>query len=231
MAVYMLTDKQKSLLRSIAPGLTDGSVKPELTLITDSTGIIFVVGLDDSGQLWREVWNGVTHTDFEVLERNGFLYCTGYDNYGSKNRFALDEARILDAVENDFKIPDPVPSPVHVVSHGGIVNIQSTFQNSHQMIHNAAQLEDKFKAELNDLMKQLNAALAQVPEEYADEVEAVTIEAGRLAEDISRDRPNKWSITITAEGLRKAAENLAGIAGPVTSIVSSIIGLVLKSIK
>lgn len=227
MSSYQLTEKQKKLLRSVVPGLKDGTVKTEWTLLTGDDRILEIFGFNDEGVLWREGWDKVSHADFEVFERNGFLYCTRFDQNGFKVSFALDEAKILEAVENNFELPFTSP-PVHVVSHGGIVNIQSTFHDSHQLIQNAAQLDDNFKAELNTLMEQLNSALIHVPDEYADEVEAVTIEAGRLAEDLSRDKPNKRSVIISAQGLRKAAENLAGISAPVIAIVESIIALVVK---
>lgn len=228
MTTYLLTEKQKTLLRSIAPGLKDGSVKNEWFLITGDDRILGIFGLDDDGRLWNEVWSKVTHADFEIFEQNGFLSCISFDASGFKTGYALNEAKILDAVENDFQLPPPL-STISVVSHGGVVNIQSTFQHSHQLIQNASQLDSGFKADLYALLEQLKAALVEVPDDYADEVEAVTIEASRLAEDLSRDKPNKRSVMISAEGLRKAAENLAGIATPVVKIAGSIIALVLKT--
>ncbi len=78
------------------------------------------------------------------------------------------------------------------------------------------------------LINDLKAALADVPGEHADDIEAVAISANRLAEDVSNPKPNKKAIQISADGLKRAAENIAAIASPVLVTVQAILAFVSK---
>jgi len=234
MPKYQLTEQQKNLLRSLVPGLRSGQVKSDWAIVSGNDRILGIFGLDDDGQLWRDTWDGVKYSDLEVFEGYGFFKHTRTDKHGIKTNYALNEAAIIEAVENDFEMPAVSSAPQSTISihaSGSIVNIQSTLDNVSQVIHNAPQLDDNFKAELTSLIEQLTAALTEVPDEYAEDAEAIAVEASRLAEDVSRAKPNRRSIQISADGLKRAAQNLAAITPPVVTIVQSIVELVQKVAK
>lgn len=230
MPKHQLTDRQKNMLRSIVPGIKSGQVESEWIIITGDDRILGIFGLDADGQLWRDTWDGVDYSDLEVFEDCGFFKHIRIER-GIKTNYILKEAAIIEAVENDFEMPAVSSVPQGTISihaSGSIVNIQSTLENVSQVIHNAPQLDNNFKAELTNLIEQLTAALTEVPDEHAEDVEAIAVEAGRLAEDVSRAKPNKRSIQISADGLKRAAQNLAANAPLVMSIAQSIVELVQK---
>lgn len=233
MPKYQLTERQKNLLRSLVPGLKSGQVESEWIIVYGDDRILGIFGLDDDGQLWRATWDGVDYSDLEVFEDCGFLKHTRIER-GIKTNYILKEAAIIEAVENDFEIPavsSASQSTINIHASGSIVNLQSTLENVSQVIHNAPQLDNNFKAELTSLIEQLTAALSEVPDEYAEDAEAIAVEARRLAEDVSRPKPNRRSIQISADGLKRAAQNLAAITPPVVTIVQSIVELVQKVAK
>jgi hypothetical protein len=100
---YPLTDRQKNLLRSIAPGLQDGTVSPEWTISTGDNRIGMIHGLDRDGSLWREVWRGVKESDFDAFVRCGLFGVAGYSPDGRPVRFNLVVPNIIEAVNNDFE--------------------------------------------------------------------------------------------------------------------------------
>ena len=100
MSQFPLSERQKKLLQSISPGLEDGSVKTEWTIMTGDDRIIAIFGLDDEGRLWREAWkDNVKEADFAVFERCGFFQQSG------DNHYILFEQAIIDAVQDNFSEP------------------------------------------------------------------------------------------------------------------------------
>lgn len=106
---------------------------------------------------------------------------------------------------------------------GAIVNVKSTLTNVSQTIGALPQADDAAKAELQDLIRQLEEALKQVPPDKAQEKEAVEQMAKMLVDTANNEQPNKSMMHISAEGLKKAAENLAGIVPDVVKIAGAII--------
>lgn len=95
MAIYSLTDRQKEMLRSIAPGLKDGSVKTEWVYLTGSGRIISILGLSNA-KLQTEIWNNVTEADFDDFSEVGLFRLKG------EYRYTLNAQRIIDAVKSNF---------------------------------------------------------------------------------------------------------------------------------
>jgi hypothetical protein len=74
MSRFSLSERQKKLIQSIAPGLMDGSVDTEWAIITGDDRIVDIFGLDSEGKLWEEIWkDNVKEADFAVFERCGFF--------------------------------------------------------------------------------------------------------------------------------------------------------------
>lgn len=112
---------------------------------------------------------------------------------------------------------------------GANVNIKSRLTNVQQTIGKLPNADDAAKAELQQLVAQLNDALQQAPEDKAEEAEAVAQMAETLVETANSEKPNKMMLQITGEGLKKAAENIAAVMptvlGIATQIVTAIMGL------
>ena len=62
-----LTERQNNLIKSLVEGLENGTVKDEWILSTGGDSIRHIFGLNDDGNLWRDVWKGVTYGDFDAF--------------------------------------------------------------------------------------------------------------------------------------------------------------------
>jgi ADP-ribosylglycohydrolase len=67
-----------------------------------------------------------------------------------------------------------------------------------------------------------------VPEEHSDDAEAVAELARSLVENATKAKPNKKMFEITAEGLKKAATNIAAITPPVLATIQAILSFIEK---
>ena len=110
---------------------------------------------------------------------------------------------------------------------GSILNIKSTLSNVAQTI-NARPADPSLKAELNKLIEQLSAELAQTPPDKEEEAEAVAQTAQALIETAAAEKPNKTMLRITGEGLKKAAENIAGVMPVVLVLAGKIVAAAFK---
>jgi hypothetical protein len=108
---------------------------------------------------------------------------------------------------------------------GSILNIKSTLEQVTQTI-GAMPGDATRKAELQQLIAELQAELARAPAAQQGEAEAVAELAREAVEKAAKDKPNKTSIQITAEGLKKAAETLAGVLPSVVTIAGKIATLI-----
>ncbi|MBZ0298504.1 MAG: hypothetical protein K8J31_02135 [Anaerolineae bacterium] len=91
-----LTDRQKDLLRSLVPGLEDGTVATEWSYAYGGGEILGIFGLDDQGELWRNVWKGVTRADFDEFVACGFFRMKADGGYIVRSQM------IIDAVARNF---------------------------------------------------------------------------------------------------------------------------------
>jgi hypothetical protein len=110
---------------------------------------------------------------------------------------------------------------------GSIVNMDSTLDQVTQNI-GSANIDDSVKKQLADLISQLKTELQKVPASKNEDAEAITESAKALVEAGIKAQPNKTSVKITAEGLKKAAENIAGVMPMVLTIASSIVKTIFQ---
>jgi hypothetical protein len=108
---------------------------------------------------------------------------------------------------------------------GTIINFQSELTHVNQTINSAPGLDDVVKAQIQDLIQQLFNELKGATSENEEKAEAVLETAKILVETVSREKSNKSLITISAEGLKKAAENIASVMPTVLLIANQIIAL------
>jgi len=111
-----------------------------------------------------------------------------------------------------------------------ILNIKSTLTNVQQSIGAIPTNDKDTRAQLESLVEQLSQALAspKVQEAKKEEAEAVAASAQILVETAKAEKPNKTLLQGSGEMLKKAAENLAGVAPSVIGIATQIVTAVLK---
>lgn len=111
---------------------------------------------------------------------------------------------------------------------GAILNIKSRLENVQQSVGSIDSQDDESLSELQKLIEQLNQTLQQVPQEKQEEAAAVAKTTEALVDQVKGEKPNRTMIEITAEGLKKAAQNLADVMPTVVPIAAQIVALVGK---
>ena len=94
----------------------------------------------------------------------------------------------------------------------GPVNIQSRLDRVTQTVQQAPGWPDARKEELTLLMSELKAALDAAAKSRPDDAERVAKTAELVVAEATKATPDKGFMSITAEGLKKAAEAVADIA-------------------
>lgn len=105
---------------------------------------------------------------------------------------------------------------------GALFNIQSTLTNVSQTINAAPRIDQVTKDELQTLVEQLKQELQHAPPDRVEDAETVAETAKALVETVTKDKPNKPLVTITADGLKQAAKNIADILPTVFTIATQI---------
>lgn len=111
---------------------------------------------------------------------------------------------------------------------GAIVNIKSTLTNVQQSVGEIHSTDETARKELETLIGQLSEALQKVPAENQEQAQAVAETAKVLVDTAKAETPNKTMLQISGEGLKQAAQNLAGVMPAVVSIASQIVMTVAK---
>lgn len=106
---------------------------------------------------------------------------------------------------------------------GAILNIKSTLTNVQQSVGDIPGGDDQSKEELRSLIGDLNDTLQRAPAEKEEEAMAVAQTAETLVEQAKSEKPNKTMLTITGEGLKQAAQNLAEVMPTVVTIATQIV--------
>ncbi len=103
------------------------------------------------------------------------------------------------------------------VQNYGVFNMNSTLENVSQTVHASTSIPDDKKAELENLVEQLRDELANVDDTAA--VETVMKTTEMLIQNVHNEDLRQLS----AEGLKKAAANLAAVAPAIVGIVAKIL--------
>jgi septal ring factor EnvC (AmiA/AmiB activator) len=103
------------------------------------------------------------------------------------------------------------------------VNIGSTLTNVTHQVEMLAQAHADDKVELEQLIKQLEAELNKLPTDHQEDAETVAELTQDLVEEAGKEKPKKGKLEITAEGLKKAAQNLANVAPLIGEIAGKIV--------
>lgn len=111
---------------------------------------------------------------------------------------------------------------------GSVINIKSTLTNVQQSVGDIRNGEEATRKELEKLIGELSAALQSVPPENQEQAEAVAETAKALVDAAKAENPNKTILQISGEGLKQAAQTLAGVMPSVVTIASQIVLMVAK---
>jgi ElaB/YqjD/DUF883 family membrane-anchored ribosome-binding protein len=111
---------------------------------------------------------------------------------------------------------------------GAIINIKSTLTNVQQSVGAMATEDLEARKELEKLIGQLSDALQKVPEGHKEDAQAVADITQTLVDSAKAEKPNKTTLQITGDGLKKAAENLAEVLPAVLPIATQIVAAVIK---
>jgi hypothetical protein len=107
MAQYLLTEDQKTLLRGLVPGLKSARIGLNWAVILSSR--MAVIFEDGQTNLRALGWSKATRADFNQFVEHGFFRVTKVDRMGLPSKYMLDDALIIQAVENDFQTPESFP--------------------------------------------------------------------------------------------------------------------------
>lgn len=110
---------------------------------------------------------------------------------------------------------------------GAMLNINSSLENVTQTIGTLPTANETTKAELQQLVTQLQEMLQQVPPAKEEDAEVVAELTKTLLDTANKKKPNKPLLKITGDGLKQAAENLAAIVPDVVKIAGAIVAGVL----
>lgn len=106
------------------------------------------------------------------------------------------------------------------------VNIASTLERANQTVESRKSIDESNKNQLINLVEQLKLELQRLSVSRKEDAEAIAEYARALIEAGSKEHTNKAMVQITADGLRKAAENIASISSPIFTIVTTIIKII-----
>ena len=111
---------------------------------------------------------------------------------------------------------------------GANIVINSELKDVVVNIQNASSLDQSTKDEVEKLINQLDEAIKKAPHKNKEDAEAVASTAKHFVEAAAKEKPNKTEIKISAEGLMKAAENIAKVMPIVVTIAKQLIDLLIK---
>ena len=111
---------------------------------------------------------------------------------------------------------------------GAIINIKSKLTDVQQSVGEIRTADETARRELETLIGQLSEALQKVPSEKVEQAQAVAETAKVLVDTAKAEKPNKTMMQISGEGLKQAAQNLAGVMPIVASIAGQIVVAVAK---
>jgi hypothetical protein len=105
------------------------------------------------------------------------------------------------------------------------MSIASTLDPIIQSINTSPYLPQATREELADLLAQLEAALQQVPPEYAAQAQALAEATRTLVETANQEEPKALHLHTAVARLEEAAETLADITPDARQIAFNIVSL------
>ena len=220
---YVLSDRQKKILRVISAGLRDGSIERTWTWInmpSDTDGgklvQVFTSGIPDNMK-----WD-IQREDFRDFEACGLIEVLR-DN-GKSGAYHLFEQVIHDAVDTDFRDPNTAetaaapPSIIIEQGPGSVLNVSVNSQHVKQIINTSSSLPNDAKAKLEQEAEVLYEILEETQTSQPRESRVLEKHLRRLVEDVSEPEPDKKDVTDMFARLKNAALAFVTIAQVASSI-------------
>ena len=136
-------------------------------------------------------------------------------NYSQEERgraFIIIEKAEVDMSSNKVQVSNVV----------GPVNIQSRLDHVTQTVHQLPNWPDSRKEELATLLVELTKSLKGVSDTRPDDADRVTKMTELVVAEATKAKPDKGFLSITVEGLKKAAEAVADIAPTVLAVAGKV---------
>lgn len=111
---------------------------------------------------------------------------------------------------------------------GAFVNISSILDRTSQSIGTIPHADPALKEELERLVQELKSALQPAVPDRAEEAQAVAEFAQELVDAATEEKPNKVKLRISADLLKKAAENIATVVPPVLALATQIAETIIR---
>ena len=121
---------------------------------------------------------------------------------------------------------DMSTNKVQVSNVVGPVNIQSRLDHVTQSVQQLQGWPDARKEELTKLIAELTASLKGVADSRPDDAERVAKTAELVVAEATKAKPDKGFLSITTDGLKKAAEAVADIAPTVLAVAGKVAAFV-----
>jgi hypothetical protein len=132
--------------------------------------------------------------------------------------------QIINYIENaEF---DMSKDKVQVSNVVGPVNIKARLDHVTQTVQQTSGWPDDRRAELTKLLTELQAALEAAAEKRPEDAERVTKTAELVVAEATKAKPDKTFLSITAEGLKQAAQAVADIAPTVLAVAGKVAAFV-----
>ena len=121
---------------------------------------------------------------------------------------------------------DMSTNKVQVSNVVGPVNIQSRLDHVTQTVQQVQGWPDTQKEDLTKLLAQLAESLKDVAEKRPEDAERVAKTAELVVAEATKSKPDKGFLSITTDGLKKAAEAVADIAPTVLTVAGKVAAFV-----
>ena len=107
-----LTERQKTMLRAIVPGLKAGTIQTRWHILYGDDAIMAINGFDGRNRIWPDV----TESDLDDFEELGLIERVSMINFQAEYR--VYKQQIIDFVEKELaELPEPQTNPTNLAPH------------------------------------------------------------------------------------------------------------------
>ncbi|NJK81886.1 MAG: hypothetical protein HC914_19300 [Chloroflexaceae bacterium] len=107
-----------------------------------------------------------------------------------------------------------------------ILNIKTQLANVTQTVEGMQGIDENAKQELIEVVEQLRELLEKVPPEHIEDAETAVQRVNAIVKELSSSNPDKEIVSVNAESLKKAAQNIDAVMPQVFNIVMKFLNLV-----
>jgi len=228
--IYLLGAARASLTPTISITLdaayrysqvTPKEYQPRFVRKDDTTGLIRTVEqeiaiFEEDYLELREEWQVHRYRGYRDAVMRTRPSDGNYSHEERQRAFIVIEKAEVDMSNNKVEVSNVV----------GPVNIQSRLDHVTQTVQQLQGWPDARKEELTALLAELTKSLKGVAETRPDDAERVAKTADLVVTEATKEQPDKGFLSITTDGLKKAAEAVADIAPTVLAVASKVAAFV-----